>query len=125
MFDNEWDVEGWLDSAMFPTRILKCKVEVSADRRWETELGNRVGKQSWETELGNGADTRSLPFNPQIAFSTRNPRFAESAISTQKDSNTRSRFTFSPSPEQRQLLVFVVVQRVRFLVLIATSFGPF
>jgi hypothetical protein len=55
MFDNEWDVEGWLDSAMFPTRILKSKVQVSADRRWETELGNRVGKQSWEIELGNGA----------------------------------------------------------------------
>lgn len=28
MLDNEGDVEGWLDAAVFTTRISKCEAEV-------------------------------------------------------------------------------------------------
>jgi hypothetical protein len=63
MFDNEWDVEGWLDSAMFTTRILKCKVEVSADRMFE--LGHAgTGGGTRENGMGrNDLETTKSPDN--------------------------------------------------------------
>lgn len=46
--------------------------------------------------------------------------------STEKRSELpKSRFALSPSLEKRQLLIFVVAQKVRFLVFMATSSGSF
>jgi hypothetical protein len=58
---------------------------------------------------------------PPAIQNPRNPRSAERGTWPKKESKS---CILGPSEEQRQLLVFVAVQKVRFLVLTATSSGP-
>ena len=63
--------------------------------------------------------------NRVVPFLARDPSSAESATYLKKKMNSLIQNTFSASEEERQLLAFVVVQKVRFSVFKATSSGPF